>query len=475
MTTSQDLFTKDHKHIWHPYTQSKILPTEYLVKEAKGEYLFVENSQGKELKIIDGISSWWVNIHGHSNHYIQNKIIEQLQKHQQVIFAGGISHETAIQLIDKLLPMLPKADITCNAADTTILDKAFFSDNGSTSVEVALKMAVQYFHNNGQTQKNKFIAFKDSYHGDTVGTMSVADRSVFNQAFRSMMFEVDLVDSPAGLSKESLARVTIPENISREAFKEISEDYILRQIEKLLRYAPDQYAGVIIEPLVQGSAGMKFHRAQFLQKLRKLCKNNNLLLIADEVFTGFGRTGADFACKNATIVPDIICLSKALTGGFLPMGLTITSQEIYSAFHDDSRLKTFFHGHSYTGNSLACAAALASIELYQKENRLEDVRFINSKMKQYLIDSKLESLEHIEEVRVMGAIAAIEFDIADTGYLSELGPYLYQEFLKRQILLRPLGNVLYFLPPYTMTLAALDYTLQSIVEVSSNLKIRVKA
>lgn len=450
---------EDHYYIWHPYTQAKLTPTRFLVKSAEKEFILVEDEEGKQFKLIDGISSWWVNIHGHSNQYITDKIKEQLDKHQQVIFAG-LSHEPAIQLVQQLIPILPKADLMTKSPRIKNLDKVFFSDNGSTAVEVALKMALQYFYNNGESQKKRFIAFRDSYHGDTIGAMSVGTDSIFNQAFKSILFPVDFVNSPSMLPVGDR---------SKEELKEMAEDRVIEQILKLLNNNPNEYAGIIIEPLVQAASGMRFHRAQFLQRLRNLCNHYGLILIADEVFTGFGRTGQDFACKQATIVPDIICLSKALTGGFLPLGLTITSQEIYSAFHDESRYKTFFHGHSYTANSLACTAALASLELYQKENRLEDVKFINLKMKHFLKDSILESLPYIKEVRILGAIAAIEFESKDkTGYLSDWGPYLHEEFLRRQILLRPLGNVLYFLPPYTISVEALDYTLNSILEVCSS-------
>ena len=219
-------------------------------------------------------------------------------------------------------------------------------------------------------------------------------------------------------------------------------------------------------PLVQGAGGMKFHRNQFVQKLRKLCNDFGILLIADEVFTGFGRTGSDFACKQASIVPDIICLSKAITGGFMPMGLTVTTEQVYSAFHSDSRLKTFFHGHSYTGNSLSCSAAVASLELYQAENRIEDVKYINLRMRGELLGDELYNHHLIKDIRILGAIAVIEFQSsAKDGYLSEIGPLLTKKFLERNILLRPLGNVLYFLPPYTISVESLEYTLNSIRQI----------
>ncbi len=452
----------DQAHIWHPYTQHAIAGKPLLVSRAQGEFIYVIDERGEEKKIIDGISSWWVNIHGHCNPYISNRIKEQLDKHEQVIFAG-FTHEPAIQLIDKLLPLLPRADITASAHNPRILTKAFFSDNGSTATEIAIKMAIQYWHNNGHPERKRIIAFKDGYHGDTVGAMSVSNTPILHQPFKQLMFPVDLVDSPsAQLVKPNSSLNSKQQLLVKEEAKQLAEDNALNQVIELINKYPNQIAALIIEPLIQGAGGMKFHRSQFLQKLRKICSDTGVIMIADEVFTGFGRTGMNFACSNAVIVPDIICLSKAITGGFLPMGLTVTTEEIYSAFHSESPMKTFFHGHSYTGNSLACTAALASLELYMKEDRLKDVQYINLIMNQEF--KKLEELAIIRDIRILGAIGVIEFNV-EGEYLSSIGPILAKAFLEKQILLRPLGNVLYFMPPYTISVDSLNYCMQSIREV----------
>jgi len=461
-----DLFAIDQAHIWHPYTQHKVSETALLVKKAQGEFIYVVDEFGQEKKLIDGISSWWVNIHGHCHPYIANAIKKQLETHEQVIFAG-LTHEPAINLVEKLLPFLPVADIVTDSFNQRILTKAFFSDNGSTAVEVAIKMAIQYFYNQGKTKRNRIIAFKDSYHGDTVGAMSSSGSAVFHEAFKSLVFPVHFVSSPSGDGHNTNPNLNASQKkLFKHEAQEHAEEQSLSDICELLHKYPEEICAIIIEPLVQGAGGMKFHRPQFLQKLRKLANDFGVLLIADEVFTGFGRTGSDFACKQASIVPDIICLSKAITGGFMPMGLTVSTEEIYSAFHSDSRLKTFFHGHSYTGNSLSCAAAVASLELYQKENRLDDVKYINMRMRGELLNDDILNNRLVKDLRILGALAVIEFQTnQDQGYLSQIGPILSQKFLKKNILLRPLGNVLYFLPPYTISVESLEYTLGTIKQV----------
>lgn len=467
MQISEDINLQaiDANHIWHPFTQQKIADQPLLVRKAKDEFIYIEDSEGNEKKLIDGISSWWVNIHGHSNPYIAEAIKKQLADHEQVIFAG-FTHEPAIRLVDKLLPILPKADSSLAPHRQRSLTKAFFSDNGSTAVEVAIKMAIQYFDNHGQVNRKRIIAFKDGYHGDTVGAMSASSTEQFQAAFKKLLYPVHFVDSPAGFSVKPHKDLNAEgrKHVKEEA-KMLAEDNAINQILDLINRYPDEIAAVIIEPLVQGAGGMKFHRTQFLQKLRKLTDDAGIVLIADEVFTGFGRTGSMFACSKASIVPDIICLSKAITGGFLPMGLTVTTEMIYSAFYSNDKYKTFFHGHSYTGNSLACAAALASLELFERENRQEDINYINLKMTRELKIPELENHEKIKDVRVMGAIAAIEYQADETGYFAELSPKLAREFLKRGLLLRPLGDVVYFLPPYTITNQSLDYSLSTIKDV----------
>ena len=463
------LFSIDHSNIWHPFTQEKLFPVKYMVKSAKNEILNVVDERGNEFELIDGISSWWVNIHGHCNKYINERIKAQLDKLEHVIFAG-FTHEPAIELADRIRRLLPRIDMTNPHETAPALNRVFFSDNGSTAIEVAIKMAIQYWHNQGKENKKRIIALKDSYHGDTVGAMS-SSSSGYHQAFKSLLFPVDFVSSPApqfGPRDKNLNMKEYDKFVEAEMQK--AADQTIAEIEKLLQIHPNKYACILVEPLVQGAGGMKFYSKEFLQKLRKLSRENNVLFIADEVFTGFGRTGDDFACKEAVIVPDIICLSKALTGGYLPLSLTICNDEIYSAFYDDSKPKAFFHGHSFTGNPLACVAANASYDLYIKENRLDDVKFINTKMNQALKTEEVQMHPQVRNVRIMGGIAAIEFETnLGSDYFHGLGSYLHEKFLEKGIYLRPLGNTLYFLPPYTITVHSLEHCLRSIKEVINEL------
>lgn len=458
----QEYLNFDAEHLWHPYTQEKTAKANLLVHKAYEEFIEIIDENGETKKIIDAISSWWVNIHGHCNPYIQEKIKSQLAKHEQVIFAG-FTHELAIELVAKLMKVLPKVDIFCDENKQRSLSKAFFSDNGSTAVEVAIKMAIQYFYNKNQAKKNRVITFKNAYHGDTVGTMSVGDTSTFHHAFKSILFPVDKVSCPHDFLENK--------KFFSDTDKAEAEQQALEALIKEIESKDNEHAALIIEPLVQGAGGMKFHSELFLQKIREICNHYEILLIADEVFTGFGRTGTMFACEQASIVPDMICLSKGLTAGFMPMGLTFTTEEVYSAFYDDSRLKTFFHGHSYTGNSLACAAGIASLDLFAKTERLKDIEYLNAKMQNDLCRDEFKNLSVVKDIRVRGAIAVIEFaNNHEHAYLSELGPRIYEYFLKRNILLRPLGNVLYFLPPYTIKNDSLEYCLQQIQNFSLDLE-----
>lgn len=464
------LFSIDHSNIWHPFTQEKLFPVKYLVKSAKNEILNVVDERGNEFELIDGISSWWVNIHGHCNKYINEKIKEQIDKLEHVIFAG-FTHEPAIELADRIRRLLPRIDMTNPHETAPALNRVFFSDNGSTAVEVAIKMAIQYWHNQGKENRKRVIALKDSYHGDTVGAMSSSGSGYHTQAFKSLLFPVDFVSSPApkfGKRDKNLSMQEYDKFVEAEIQK--ASDQTISEIEKLIQLHPNKYACIIVEPLVQAAGGMKFYSKEFLQKLRKLTRETGIIFIADEVFTGFGRTGDDFACKEAVIVPDIICLSKGLTGGYMPLSLTVCNDEIYSAFYDDSKLKAFFHGHSYTGNPIACATANASYDLYVNEKRLDDVKFINTKMRQALKVEEVQMHPLVRNLRFMGGIAAIEFETAkESSYFDGLGAHLHQKFLEKGILLRPLGNTLYFLPPYTITVHSLEHCLRSIKEVINEL------
>lgn len=396
---------KDTKYIWHPFTQMKNANNILPIVKAEGLYLYTEDGK----KIMDAVSSWWTNLHGHSHPYLAKAVAAQFNTLEHVIFAG-FTHPKAIELAERIIGKLP------------YLDKVFFSDNGSTAVEVALKMAFQYWHNNNQP-KTKIIAFKDAYHGDTFGSMSVGGRNAFNQPFFPFLFDVEFIDVPT----------------------KGKEEKTLLQLKNLVE--KKDVAAFIFEPLVQGSAGMVMYAPEILEKLVTLCKTNQVLTIADEVMTGFGRTGKWFATDYINTKPDLVCLSKGLTGGAMSLGLTVCTQEIYNAFLSNDHSKTFFHGHSFTGNPLACAAACASLDLMEKPTAWKQIEMIVKSHQ--VFKSKIASNPKLKEVRQTGTILALEFKTEEnSSYFNHLRDRLYQFFLDKNILLRPLGNVLYILPPY---------------------------
>jgi adenosylmethionine---8-amino-7-oxononanoate aminotransferase len=415
------LLEKDRAFIWHPFTQIKDEYAPILIKKAQGCTLFAEG--GKEY--IDAISSWWVNIHGHAHPHIAQAIAHQAMELEQVIFAR-FTHEPAINLAEQLLMNLP-----------THFSKVFFSDNGSTSVEVALKMALQYFHNQGITHKTKVISFENAYHGDTFGAMSVSGKSAFNAPFNPLLFEVFSVPIPNENNFESL------KNTFRKLIKE------------------DNIAAFIFEPLVQGAAGMLMYEAEYLDELIAIAQQNNVICIADEVMTGFGRTGELFATDYLENKPDIMCLSKGITGGFLPLGVTICSKTIYDTFISEDISKTFFHGHSYTANPLACAAANASLDLLLSENcqeAIEEIGLLHS-----LFAEKLKAYKFVKNVRQTGTILAFEFNTeGSNSYFNSIKDKAYNFFIENGILLRPLGNTIYIMPPYCITAKELN-TVYSVI------------
>lgn len=409
---------QDSEHIWHPFSPLAGTPP-FLVKKAKGLSLFTQD--GRE--ILDMISSWWVNIHGHANPKIAKAISRQSKKLEQVIFAG-FTHKPAIKLAKKLKSILPKEQA-----------KVFFSDDGSTAVEVALKLSLQYWHNQGKPRM-RMIAIEGAYHGDTFGAMSVGGRGIFNEPFDSLLFDVDFIPFPEGDGTNSI----------RAMEQKIGEDV----------------AAFIFEPLVQGAGGMRMYAPDTLESLIKLARTKNIIVIADEVMTGFGRTGKIFATDHLPSQrPDIYCLSKGITGGFLPMGVTTVADFIVQAFPGDDLGKTFFHGHSYTANPLACAAANASMKILLSEEVQESIIRITNAHRQFA-----QSLpQHpLFSVRQTGTILAIEIKQNDAGYTSNLKEKIYRFFLDRNILLRPLGNVVYLLPPYVVTDEQLEQVYQAIRE-----------
>jgi adenosylmethionine-8-amino-7-oxononanoate aminotransferase len=419
-----------HPHIWYPFTQAKTAPQPLKVKSGQGIWLELENGH----RIMDCISSWWVNTHGHSHPKIAAAIYQQAQQLEQVIFAG-FSHDPAEQLAEQLIDQLP-ADFS----------RVFFSDNGSTAVEVALKMAYQFWVNQGEP-RTTFIAFEESYHGDTFGAMAVGARSLFTQVFANLLFEVEFIPFPGTYWGD-------------ETIEEKEQEVYTLLIEKLERN-PDRYAGIIAEPLIQGAGGMNMCRVEFLQELVEISQELGTLVILDEVMTGFGRTGDWFACQKAKVQPDIICLSKGITGGFLPLAVTVCTEKIYEAFYSDDPLKTLYHGHSYTANPLGCAAGLASLELMQEHepafSGLED------KHRQHL--EALVDHPHLEKLRVTGTIAAMEIRTSEPGYLNQISLEIRRRSIEKGLLLRPLGHVLYLMPPYCITDEELDLIYQGIQEI----------
>ena len=419
---------RDRAVIWHPYTQMKLQPE--AIGIVKGEGLYLIDEEGNQY--MDAIASWWVNLHGHSHPYIAQRLSEQLSTLEHSIFAG-FSHEPAVQLAERLIGILPGS-----------MARIFYSDNGSTAVEVALKMAWQYQRNKGNT-KNRIIALEGAYHGDTFGAMSVSGRSLFTEQFEPLLFEASHIPFP---------------------FKG-EEEQTLLALETLLQQG--DAAAIILEPLVQGAAGMRMYTPQILERMMALCRQYDCLVIADEVMTGFGRTGTLFACDQLQEArPDIICLSKGLTGGTVPLGVTACTQDIFDAFLSDDHHKTLYHGHSFTANPIACMAGIASLDLLLDPNCLDRIAQIGQVLEQAM--ERWQGHEKIRNLRRCGTILAIELETdTATNYLNQKRTFLYQFFLERNILMRPLGNVIYLLPPYCITNDELAYIFSQIDELLTHI------
>lgn len=420
------LTARDQKVIWHPYTQMKNALTPVPIVRGEGVYLYDEDGN----KYIDAVSSWWVNIHGHSHPYIAQKVASQLSTLEHVIFAG-FTHEPAVKLAERLLPLLPGKQ-----------EKIFYSDNGSTAVEVAIKMSLQYWNNNGDKERKKILAFKDAYHGDTFGAMSVSGRSIFTQPFNDFLFDVVFLDLPDA------------ENIA--------------DLQSQIAALHAEIACFIFEPLILGAGGMQMYEAQYLNELLSTCSHYNILTIADEVMTGFGRTGTFFACEQLSVKPDMFCLSKGLTGGTMPMGVTSCNEKIFNAFLSDDKLKTLYHGHSFTANPVACAASLASLDVLLHPDTLQNMKRITARHAGFL--SKIKAHSKVKTVRQTGTIIALEWETGtETSYLSEWRDQLYLYFLHRGVILRPLGNIIYILPPYVISDEDLAYIYRLIEQALTEL------
>lgn len=417
---------RDSKAIWHPFTPLHGMEKPLMIERAEGVYLITDAGD----KIIDAISSWWVNLHGHSHPHIAKAVAEQSTKLEHVIFAG-FTHAPAIQLAERLLEILPN-----NQA------KVFYSDNGSTATEVGIKMAFQYFFNQG-IKRHKIIAIDGAYHGDTFGAMSVGERGPFTEPFNPYLFDVSFIDFPSKDKEEEVF----------EQFKTLIET--------------DEVASFIFEPLVQGASGMRMYSAELLDRMIALAQANDVICIADEVMTGFGRTGKLFASDWLVNKPDIFCLSKGLTGGAMAMGVTTCTDKIQSAYRSNDLMKTFFHGHSFTANPITCAAANASLDLLLTEECEGNRERIHQSHLHFI--TQIEHHKMVRNARVMGTILAFEMNTEkDTSYFNEARHYLYPYFISKGVLLRPLGNVLYLIPPYVIGEKDLNYVYATILTFLNN-------
>ncbi len=410
---------KDRQYLWHPYTQHKTAAAPIAISKGEGALLWDEN--GKEY--IDAIASWWVNPFGHSNRFIADAIYKQLTTLEHVLF-GGFTHEPAASLAEKLMRILPSNQ-----------RKIFFSDNGSTAVEVAIKVALQYFYNNGE-KRTTIIAFENAFHGDTFAAMAASGISFYTQAFQGMFIDV--------------VRIPVPVKGNEEASFESLRESIKNH----------NVAGFIFEPLVQGAAGMVMYEAESLDKLISICKAHNIITIADEVMTGFGKTGRNFACDYLIQQPDAICLSKALTGGTIPMAITTFTQELFEGFYSDDINKALFHGHTFTANPTGCAAALASLDLLQTDAMQDNIARVNRKHLQF--QAHIAKHPKVSTTRVLGIIFALEIKIDGAeSYYGTLRNKLYNFFIENGIIIRPVGNIVYILPPYIIS----DEQLEKVYEI----------
>ncbi len=423
-----ELIRRDKKVVWHPFSKMKgdypIIP----LKAAKNEFLITEDGT----EIIDGISSWWVNIHGHSNVELAQAIYDQAIKLEHVIFAG-FTHEPAVKLSESLCQLLPNNS-----------QKIFYSDNGSTAIEVALKIAMQFYFNKGKT-KSKIIALSGAYHGDTFGAMSVGQRGGFTTPFHPYFFDV--------------AFLTFPDNEENEKKSLAELSTAIEQNESCI---------FIYEPIVQGAGGMRIYNKSWLQKALEISNKGNCIRIADEVFTGFGRTGKLFASEYCKEQADIICLSKGITGGILPLGATACNQRVIDAFDSDNWKEAFLHGHSFTGNPVIMAVANKSLEILLRENTLKAIAEIEKQ--QIELVEKLRGHPQVYRIQSIGTILAIEVKTSKKdGYFNSMRENIYNFFLSRNILLRPLGNTIYFLPPYIISTKSFSKVHDTILEFLDSL------
>ncbi len=433
----------DKKHLWHPFTQMKDWAKEEPLIIEKGEGNYLIDTEGK--RYLDGVSSLWVNVHGHCKKEINDAIKKQLNKLEHSTLLG-LSNVPAIKLSKKLVEVAPKG-----------LNKVFYSDSGSTAVEVALKIAYQYWQNIGENKKTQIVHLANSYHGDTLGSVSVGGIDLFHKVYRGLIFKTIKVDFP------DCYRAPKGKKYPAYAFE------CVRNIERLFSKDSKKIAAFIVEPIVQGAAGMIVWPKGILKEIERICRKNNVLLIADEVATGFGRTGKMFTCEHENVRPDIMCLAKGLTGGYLPLAATLTTDEIYNGFlFDYKEQKTFFHGHTYTGNPLACTAALANIEVFEKEKTLNHmqpkIKYLEKRLKEFL------PLKHVGDVRNKGFMVGIEL-VKDKKtkepfpWEAKVGVKVCREARLYGVILRPLGNVIVLMPPLNISIKEINCLISAVLRV----------
>ncbi len=435
MSLNDHWMQRDLAVLWHPCTQMKDHEQLPLVPIRRGEGVWLEDFDGK--RYLDAVSSWWVNVFGHANPRINQRIKDQVDQLEHVILAG-FSHAPVIELSERLVKLTPAG-----------LDRVFYADNGSSCIEVALKMSFHYWLNVGQPAKKRFVTLSNSYHGETVAAMSVGDVALFTDTYKALLLDTLKVPSPDCYFR--------PDGMSWEAHSRA----MFAHMERTLAEHGQEVAAVIVEPLIQGAGGMRMYHPIYLSLLREACDRYGVHLILDEIAVGFGRTGTMFACEQAGIRPDFLCLSKALTGGYLPLAACLTTDQVYQAFYDDySSLRAFLHSHSYTGNPLACAAALATLDIFAQDDVIE----ANKKLAARMASATAHLVEHphVAEVRQTGMALAIEMvqdKASKTAYpwQQRRGLKVYQHALQRGALLRPLGSVVYFLPPYVISEAQIDF------------------
>jgi adenosylmethionine-8-amino-7-oxononanoate transaminase len=441
---AERLIEADKEYVWHPFTQMRnwLAAEPVVIDRADGFYLI--DTDGR--RYIDGVSSLWCNVHGHRVKKIDDAIRAQLDNvaHSTLL---GLGQTRSIELAEKLIAVAPRN-----------LKKVFYSDSGATAVEIALKIAYQYFQNKCQKKRTKFIALENSYHGDTVGSVSVGGIGLFYSIFKSLLFETYFIPTPHPYRFNGSATDCVKHSLTK--------------IEYLLKTKGDEIAAVIIEPLVQGAAGMIVHPKGFLKGVRELTKKNGVLMIADEVATGFGRTGKMFACQQENVEPDILCLAKGITGGYLPLAATLTTQDIFDAFLGDiAEHKTFYHGHTYTGNALACAAAIASLELFEENRVIESLPAKIALMQEYFV--KIAKLPYVGDIRQCGMMAGIELvknkDTKESfSYDKTIGAKLCSAMRPKGAMLRPLGDVIVLMPPIAIDLDLLAKLLNIVYDTIKN-------